>query len=191
MTQTETALVETLAALAGPLPEPRECGTCFACCVYIGVEELRKHAGTSCTKLNGSKENRCGIYKTKPQACSTYKCAHLQGFEVPRPDIAGYIINIYIDSVTVIVFDEILAGTPADPNSHLFTAIKELTYNGLNDIRIVYHFSRKMFRLIDGDIFAGLVHKQKKNDFEGLTFEVYEPKIATYKVILQDEMEPK
>ena len=180
MIQTETDLAETLTALAGPLPE---CGTCFSCCVYIGVEELRKHAGTACTKLNGGLSNRCGIYEKKPLACSTYKCAHLQGFAVPRPDIAGYIINIYFDSVTVIVFDETLAGNPGDPNSNLFTAIRELTFNGLNDIRIVYHFSRKMFRLIDGDIFAGLVHKQKKGDFEGLTFEVYEPKIATYKVI--------
>lgn len=185
MTQTIPAdpnLAEALTALAVPLPQ-KSCGTCFACCVYIGVKELRKHAGRACTHLNGALSNRCSIYEKKPQACSTYKCAHLQGFAVPRPDQAGYIINIYIDSVTVIVFDETLAGTPADPNSNLFCAIRELTYNNFNDIRIVYHFSRKMFHLIDGDIFAGLAHKQPKNDFEGLTFEIYEPKIATYKTI--------
>lgn len=180
--------LEEVLALLRPA---KECGTCFACCVYIGVEELRKHAGRACTHLNGHLSNRCGIYEKKPLACSTYKCAHLQGFEVPRPDIAGYIINIYIDSITVVVFDESLAGTPADPNSHLFCAIKELTYNGLNDIRIIYHHSRKMFRLIDGDIFAGRAFKQKKGDFEGLTFEIYEPKIATYKSVSTEPQEPK
>lgn len=171
------------------LQPQKHCETCFACCVYIGVEELRKHAGKACTKLNGHPSNRCGIYSTKPQACSTYKCAYIQGLEIPRPDIAGYIISIYVDSTSIIVFDEALAGALANPESNLFIAIRELVRHEFNDIRIVYHFSRKMFRLIDGNIFAGLAHKQPKGDFEGLTFEIYEPRIATYKGI--ESQEPK
>lgn len=58
----------------------RQCGTCYACCVALGIAELRKHAGATCRHLDGrDPERRCTIYERRPVACSGYRCAWLVG----------------------------------------------------------------------------------------------------------------
>ena len=60
---------------AGALP-PRECGECTLCCKVVGVEDLKKPAGTWCAHCTSSRG--CGIYETRPEECRTFVCAWLE-----------------------------------------------------------------------------------------------------------------
>lgn len=99
----------------------RSCGSCYACCVWLGIDELNKFFGQSCKHLDGRNgpEKRCGIYETRPKACSRYKCGYIDGMNIDRPDETGFIITAYTAqleksgaaTVSIIVFDKGKAGT--------------------------------------------------------------------------------
>jgi hypothetical protein len=65
-----------------------ECGDCTVCCTLSVVKELNKKVGEEC-KL--CKNNRCSIYKKRPQVCKDFECAYLQaGNNIElRPDKCG------------------------------------------------------------------------------------------------------
>lgn len=78
----------------------RSCGPCTACCTVQGVREgleSPKPPGVPCPHLC---EKGCGIYKKRPDECSTYRCLWLQGFGElwDRPDLSGVVFE-YQDAV--------------------------------------------------------------------------------------------
>lgn len=69
-----------------------KCGTCKACCNIYDIKELDKPTHTLCEHHTGK---GCGIYKSRPIACMTYKCGYLANNwrEELRPDKCGVIID--------------------------------------------------------------------------------------------------
>src|SRR6266446_2486198 len=81
-----------------PLPYlSRSCGSCYACCVWLGIEELKKTTGQSCRYLTGINGpiHGCGIYPTWPKACQNYQFLLLSGLgpDAARPDKAGLLLT--------------------------------------------------------------------------------------------------
>lgn len=90
-------------------PNPRNCGSCMACCVVFPVHDLPgydgvKEAGTPCHHLTTNEEARCGIHgdPSRPPVCGNYKCLWLYDSESPkrvfwaqdRPDLSGVIFDL-------------------------------------------------------------------------------------------------
>lgn len=98
------------------ITEGRECGSCYACCVHLGIDELKKWSGQTCKHLHGGKDptKRCTIYSNRPEACSRYECLWKSGGgpDDLRPNESGMIITGYASetpgrgSVTIIIIDE-------------------------------------------------------------------------------------
>ena len=178
-----------------PNPESRSCGSCYACCVYLGISELKKHPGTTCTYLDGAlgPNTRCSIYSSRPNACSNYKCAYLNGFGSlsDRPDKTGILITSYLDLnlpetslstflTTLVILDPIKSQYPNlnDP-SPINSAIKLITQFSSGDIRIVNYFRKEVILFSKGEILKAKLLSQEKGNFETLTFKT-ERKIGTY-----------
>ena len=52
------------------LPPYRPCGECAACCVWLGIESLKKWPGQTCKHLDGSiLDKRCTVYDQRPACC--------------------------------------------------------------------------------------------------------------------------
>lgn len=68
----------------------RSCRDCGMCCTLLRIEALDKDAGVRCKHLKGT---RCSIYSERPDPCRAYRCAWLQGAEVPKPSKAGFIAD--------------------------------------------------------------------------------------------------
>lgn len=67
-----------------------ECGECTACCTVLPIKAISKPINTTCPHCEGG----CTIYDSKPQTCSEFECAYIQGANVPeglRPDKCGVI----------------------------------------------------------------------------------------------------
>lgn len=82
------------------LPLDRECGTCYACCVFLDIEELKKKGGRPCKHLHHRDvTKRCAIYDKRPHACSDYHCMWMTGCftDDMRPDHCGLLGTIYND----------------------------------------------------------------------------------------------
>ena len=68
-----------------------ECGSCTACCTTLPIKALDKPINTHCQHCVGG---GCSIYDSKPQTCTEFECAYIQGSNVPeslRPDKCGVI----------------------------------------------------------------------------------------------------
>lgn len=173
---------------------PRQCGSCYACCIYLGIEELNKRPSVTCTHLDGSlgPETRCSIYKTRPHACSRYKCAYLNGFgnDQDRPDKTGLLITSYLDPdkpqadlttflTTICITNTHLSQYPnLSEGTPINNAIKQITQFSTGDIRIVNYFRKEVIYLHGGKIYKGKLILTK--EIETLTFEVKQPPIGTY-----------
>lgn len=72
---------------------PRECGTCKACCTAEGVHELYKRPGEPCQFLCAS---GCGNYEKRPPSCQQFDCLWLQGVfeEDARPDVREVVFSM-------------------------------------------------------------------------------------------------
>ena len=67
-----------------------KCGTCTACCTLLPIEPIDKPVNTPCQYCAGG----CSVYDSKPETCTEFACAYLQGENVPeelRPDKCGII----------------------------------------------------------------------------------------------------
>jgi hypothetical protein len=73
----------------------RQCGECRACCITLGFRAIpgeatfEKPANTPCVHLV---QIGCGIYPSRPPACSRFECAWLAAPNLPeemRPDRCG------------------------------------------------------------------------------------------------------
>ena len=75
-----------------------DCGECTACCTSLPIAALNKPINTHCTHC----DKGCTIYDSKPQTCSDFECAYIQGTNIPlalRPDNCG-VIFIKMDDKT-------------------------------------------------------------------------------------------
>jgi hypothetical protein len=181
---------------------PRECGTCHACCQWLGIEAqpipdqvgFTKYPGHTCKHLNAHPDplKKCQVYSRRPTACQTYKCAWLNGFlnsDGGRPNDSGLLITTYNNdqdgegprlSCTVIVIDPTKCGTVGDPSSSLQQAIDELVMHDFQDIRVVSYVTKSVIHLLRGQIYQGELLPFVKKSPEELSFVTFNPPIGTY-----------
>lgn len=83
-----------------PLIGGRSCGPCTACCTALQVTEgtnvrvtIDKPKWTACEHIVA---RGCGIYKSRPLACRTFKCGWLSGAgkDSDRPDRIGVVFYV-------------------------------------------------------------------------------------------------
>lgn len=76
----------------------RVCGTCSACCTVVPVKALDKPANTRCRHQRF--KHGCAVYhRGKPAECALWSCAWLNGAAIPRPDRAGWVVDVVPDVV--------------------------------------------------------------------------------------------
>lgn len=162
-------------------PELRPCGACYACCVWLGIDELKKHLGRSCRHLDGRRADaRCSIYEGRPSACQKYLCFWRQSDlgEDFRPDRCGFLITTYHQGTSIVVFDEALAGDWKDRGSLLGQVIQVLVQaerpveapGAFDEIRLAFPQQRLAAVLKAGEVFEGVL--LKSDGFEELKFAV-------------------
>lgn len=176
----------------------RRCGSCHACCVWLGIDAkmgqstvaLRKFPGQTCKKLDAGlgSETKCSVYSSRPVACQTYLCGWRNGFldaEGGRPDESGILISHYksevegIDlSATITITDPTKCGSLT--GGPLLQAIDEHTKLGFLDIRIVNFESRAVIHLFLGKIYHGELTTNAGP--EELSFVTFNPPIGTWEL---------
>lgn len=80
----------------------RACGECQLCCKIVPVSEIGKPADTRCRYQKHRKG--CVVYATRPLSCKTWSCSWLSdplATMLPRPDRAGYVIDMLPDFVKI------------------------------------------------------------------------------------------
>jgi len=96
----------------------RTCGTCNACCIVLGVEEIKKAPGELCKHLAAK---GCAIYAHRPTSCREYHClwraGQLDGDA--RPDRLGFVIDIATDKPDLIFAREVRPGALEEKRSML------------------------------------------------------------------------
>jgi hypothetical protein len=99
--------LDELARLALVRKTDRSCGTCDACCVTHGVEELDKPAMVTCKHLRdagseqsptevGQELGRCSVYAERPKSCREWSCLWRFGMfeDDARPDKLGVVLDL-------------------------------------------------------------------------------------------------
>lgn len=167
------------------IERPRECGTCAACCTWLGIDALKKYQGQTCKHLSGADPlHKCTVYATRPEACSAYKCFWLNGHFGPnlKPEICGILVTLYENGASVIVFDEAKSGALSDEHSYLNYVVKRLLETEarpqIPSIRVCFMHRRQLMIFQDGNIYQGILEKQKS--YEDLTFLASGEVIGTY-----------
>jgi hypothetical protein len=163
----------------------RSCGTCYTCCVWLGIEELKKWTGQACKHLDGKNpEGRCSIYEHRPKACRDYHCMWRAGWgpEGMRPDQSGLLITVYSrdDSpgkaaATVIITDWAKAKPLIDK-----VALELLMIDIITEVRVINYATKMALLYKDGQIF----HCQllPPENYEELHFKTQGVPIARYLV---------
>ena len=167
----------------------RECGNCYACCVHLGITELKKYTGQTCKHLNGiDSTKRCSIYSSRPSACSGYFCLWRAGWgpEGLRPHDSGILITGYDSernpgtkvSMTVNVFDKKLA------EPHITNVVGELiTLPVVDEVRLVFVATKKATMFREGHIYDCKLLPQE--GYESLTFLADTTPVGKYSVEVQ------
>jgi Fe-S-cluster containining protein len=163
------------------LAQGRQCGSCYACCQWLGVEELRKHTGTSCHHLSGTDDGakRCSIYAKRPSACAAYKCMWLEGYAPNelKPELSGILLTTYasdtnkMGAVTAMVFDH----AKAEP--YIDALIKEILGLGL-ELRLVNYKTKRVLFFTNGNIYDAKLLPTRS--YESLDFEANSKPIGHY-----------
>lgn len=177
-------------------PPPRKCDSCYVCCVALGITELKKHMNQTCKNLTGTNgpNNRCGIYQSRPHACSRYNCSWIEGLgdDEARPDKSGVLCTLYpskfpgIDtSATLLVHDPLKAGPWQGPGK-LFDLLKQLMEIGCDkDVRIISPKQKQTIHFHNGTIRQGKLFPQE--EYEDLIFQSYDPPIGHYEIQQKDK----
>jgi hypothetical protein len=184
-------------------PTGRSCGTCHACCIWLGVEALRKWPGQTCKHLDGHiPDKRCTIYAKRPTACVNYTCAWLAGFgrDDMRPDQSGVLVSCYGPEhsvsrdtkfcATIHVIDPVKAGDLTDPDSPLARMLRQLIEAGCNDARITAGANKPgqgVVHIYDGMIYQGKM--LKPSGVEDFSFETTPPPLGRYMLIDERDLQ--
>ena len=170
-----------------PIEQRKPCADCYACCIWLGVEEIHKHANVACKHLDGAlgPNKRCGIYAQRPASCAKYICLYAAGLAPYRPNECGIICTPYVDSVNLIVFDEALSGEIDDTASKLAQTLAVMV-DGIKpstayELRVVFVDKARILIFRNGLVFAGTVLPQAKGDWEALTFAMEDKHIGRYR----------
>ena len=167
----------------------RECGSCYACCVWLGIEELGKYTGQVCKHLSGGADpsKRCSIYPTRPTACSGYECMWRSGWGVDnlRPSECGILITPYQSeskpghaAITVHVFDQ----AKAEATISITDLIAQLFAMPLvSEIRLVNIQHKKALFFSEGKIYRCKI--LPPDGYESLIFATEDPPIGTYQTM--------
>jgi Fe-S-cluster containining protein len=138
----------------------RECGSCYACCVFLGIEELKKWSGQACKHLDGMQaDKRCSIYAKRPQACAVYKCVWREGFgpDNLQPNQSGMLITMYRSeripdaaAATVAIIDEAKAKA-----FNVVDVVTELLmlHTTVKEVRLVNYKQKSALLFTDGMIY--------------------------------------
>lgn len=172
----------------------RPCGTCYACCIWLGIDAkaeqnkvaVRKFPGQTCTKLDGTNPIcRCSVYDNRPKACERYNCAWKSGFttDLDRPDKAGMLCTVYPGettdmSMTIFIFAPEKCGELSDQTSPLFRMLNEAIFHKILDVRIVNPHNRVVFHFINGKIYRGDL--LKSSEPEALEFVTFNPPLGNW-----------
>jgi len=84
----------------------RKCGPCQLCCRVMPIVELGSEANMKCPHQRFRKG--CAIYDRRPPGCQVWQCAwlaHPELAELKRPDLAGYVIDLTMDFLTLALTD--------------------------------------------------------------------------------------
>jgi len=137
----------------------RECGSCYACCVYLGIEELKKWTGQACKHLDGvHATKRCSIYANRPHACVAYECVWRAGFgpDNLQPSQSGLLITMYPServkgaaAATVIIFDDV----KAKEFDVVETVTELLMLYTVNEVRVVNYKAKTALLFVNGTIY--------------------------------------
>lgn len=174
--------------------EGRECGSCYSCCVWLGISELRKYTGQSCKHLCGTSDptKRCSIYSQRPSACSNYECLWRAGWgpDNLRPSESGILITPYNSethpghaAVTVNIFDEPLANRTISITDLI---AKLFALPLISEVRLINFQRKTALFFTEGKIYRCKI--LPPDGFESLIFEAQDPPIGTYQTI--EEKEP-
>lgn len=171
----------------------RQCGSCYTCCVALGITELKKYPTQACNHLDGkdNPEKRCSIYNTKPKACNTYRCARLEGLgsDNQKPNLSGLLITIYADkekpfphfTATIIITNEKICGSISEGNLNI--SIQDLfNLDYCTQIRVVNYRTQKIIFFHKGSIYNGILAPKQKGKYEDLSFITTNPPIGHYEV---------
>jgi len=180
----------------------RPCDECYACCVWLGINALKKFPGQSCRHLDGNlgPKTRCAIYQTRPDSCIHYSCGWRAGLgqATDRPDKSGVLVSIYpngdwepgqdIKSIaaTITLIDPTKSGDIDDPNSNIQRLLRILIEDGVDNIRIIN--KDKILYLTGGAIRRGEIVKRPKSpdSYESLDFVVFDPPVGKYELKARD-----
>ena len=186
------------------MPEERTCGTCMACCLWLGITELKKWPGQSCKHLDGRiPDKRCTIYEKRPTACSNYLCAWRAGLGPAafRPSDCGVLVTLYPSPeddkrfvATMHAFDKAKAGHPLDPDSNVAKWLGILTSVGCEDIRVVSGGERPGSAIVhfkQGKVFTGVVMPRDKNKYEDMNFAEEDKPIGSYHTVADEDLSPE
>ena len=190
----------------------RSCGECYACCVALGIEDLKKWPGQTCKHLDGTiPDKRCTIYGTRPPACSNYYCAWLAGMGSPdeRPNLSGILVTVYPPfpydktilgydpgpdqsryCATVHVMDIDKIGDLQSETSNISKVTRYLIEDGCNDIRVLSNGNKpgaSMLHFHNGVIRTGNILKPDKGGYEQLDFVTRNPPVGLYLMVNQSE----
>lgn len=182
----------------------RSCGECYACCVHLGIEELKKYPGQSCKHLDGNlgATTRCSVYQNRPLACQTYYCGWIGGMGSDdfRPDKSGILATMYppteeggIFNLTLHVIDAKKSGAVTDLDSKLNRMVMMAMEVGCKDIKIVVapvRAGNPMIHFKDGKIYKGVLLPPPKGAFEDLSFATSNPPVGLYRTGERDEALP-
>ena len=161
----------------------RECGHCAACCIWLGIAELKKYQGQTCTNLkNGDPNKRCGIYKDRPEQCSTFLCTWRIGLfpDDYRPDMCGMLVTAYPnrkdpetgpEAFVINIFDRARCGQLLH-GTKLYEIVQRMLADGeRHDISIVDIRAKEVVHIDDtGQIWSGRLMRNPPGDYHGLLF---------------------
>jgi Fe-S-cluster containining protein len=175
--------METIGQIQFDQVTDRKCGNCTACCVWLGIEELKKHTAEKCKHLRGPAHTnkRCSIYASRPTACSEYKCLWRVGWgpDEWQPHRSGILITMYENEggfeITMNIFDMEKAKNYITRISSQLIMIPNVV-----EVRVINIKGKKALRYKDGNIYN--CYLLPSEGFESLMFAAEDVPIGHYAI---------
>jgi Fe-S-cluster containining protein len=179
-------MTERIKQLPLTITTDRECGSCTACCIWLGVEELQKYTGQKCKHLKGPAaiHKRCGIYHRRPMACVDYSCMWREGWgqEEWQPHKSGILITPYPDpndpekaTITMNIFDLVKAKDLIKTISLQLIMVPFIT-----EVRVINIQTKRALMYKNGNIYR--CQLLPAEGFESLMFAAEDDPIGRYRI---------